>query len=317
IEALMLAAEALPLYKRARSVARVIRSERTAEIQSAHDLAMAEVKLDRTIDLLKRQLKVNPKNEAAARKLLEILIGEADRPAEVRKYSFLAPKPLKPLVAAATEATGELQAAQHLELGKWLHLRAREAPEEFQNDLLSRAKQHLESFLEQGPDTGANHAIATLLMRAVEADLDKSAAETPQPKKTAIEFAAEQSMKLFPKGTRHGAFPVQTVEDARGPFHGKGVYFRQMGGRDTDIYYRIASARPVKEIYYKGAASLNLKIEILDLKGRVLSSVGPFSKKNVWQEYTIKVPPKAGRRFILHFHNTISTWFYIHKIELR
>ena len=78
-------------------------------------------------------------------------------------------------------------------------------------------------------------------------------------------------MKLFPKGTRHGEFPVQTVDDARGPFFDKGVYFRQMGGRDTDIYYRITSARSVKEIYYKGAASRGMKIQIMDLKGRVLA----------------------------------------------
>ena len=166
LEALMLSAEsaenpaeALPLYKRARSVARVIRSDRAPEVQAAHDLALAEMQLARTVDLLKRQLKVNSKNEAAARKLLEILIGEANQPAEARKYSFLAPEPLKPVVAAATESTGKLQPAQHLELGKWLHLRTKEAPEEFRHSLLSRAKQHLEAFLEKGPDTGANRAI--------------------------------------------------------------------------------------------------------------------------------------------------------------
>ena len=124
-------------------------------------------------------------------------------------------------------------------------------------------------------------------------------------------------MKLFTVGTSHSSFPPQEVDDARGPFFGKGIYFRQNSGRDQDIYYKISSSKTVREIYYKGAATRRMTMSVLDLKGKVLASAGPFSRGNVWEEYTLKVPAKAGRRFILHFHNEISMWFYINKIELR
>ncbi|MDH3582669.1 MAG: hypothetical protein OER86_00450 [Phycisphaerae bacterium] len=308
-------AEAVGLYGRARTTARTIRSDQLEQIQGMYNWSVGQQKLAQQIKALKGQLKANPKNTPLAKTLLSLLIGEANQPTEARKYSFLADDELKPIVKLAL--IEKRAPDQSLTLARWYQNRARLAEKPYKADLLTRARGGIEDYLDRGPSEGPQRAIASLQLRAINQELDKLADSGPRPRKTTIQFVADKSMKLFPIGTSQSGFPPQETIDPRGPFLGKGIFFRQNNHRDTDIYYTISSAKQVKEIYYKGAATRRFKMEILDSKGRVIATMSSQGKGNVWDEYTLKVPAKAGRKFVLHFQNVISTWFYINKIELR
>ena len=138
------------------------------------------------------------------------------------------------------------------------------------------------------------------------------------PTETKIEFIGQTSMKLYDKGAKFSKLPQQQTDDALGPFEGKGVYFKQRNGLDTSVSYKISSAKPVREIHFKGAATDRMTMEILDLEGKIVfASSGPFRRGNVYSEHKVKVPAKAGQRFILRFRNHTSTWFYIEKLTLK
>ncbi|MBT4820227.1 MAG: PQQ-binding-like beta-propeller repeat protein, partial [Lentisphaerae bacterium] len=100
---------------------------------------------------------------------------------------------------------------------------------------------------------------------------------SPPPLVTELRFMAEESMKTYGKGQRHGRFPVQESNDPLSPFSGKGIYFQQRKGQDTEVVYTIRSSEPVREIHFRGAASFRLQLEIADLSNTViLASTGPF-----------------------------------------
>jgi hypothetical protein len=125
-------------------------------------------------------------------------------------------------------------------------------------------------------------------------------------------------MKPYAKGTKHGKFPLQDHADLLAPFSGQGTYFQQRERRDTELLFRIESKDPVREIRYRGAATFNTQIQILDTGGRlVLANAGPFNEGNEYSEHIIRVPQRAGQRFILRFRNNASTWFYIENLELK
>lgn len=143
-------------------------------------------------------------------------------------------------------------------------------------------------------------------------------ADVPPPAKTRFVYIAEKSMTPFPKGTRHGAFPVQQSEEPSDCFSGKGIYFQQNGGKDTELYFRVESTKPVGKIHFKGAATAQMRMEILNTTGDlVLATAGPFREGNVYSQHHIEVPPSAGHRFILKFRNQAGVWFYIEKLTLR
>ncbi len=147
-------------------------------------------------------------------------------------------------------------------------------------------------------------------------DPDKTSRK-PTRRKRNITFRADMSMPLFPMGTRHGEFPVQQTIDPLGPFKGLPVYFQQKGATLKDIYYEVEWYPPVREIYYKGAAWQNMSMEVLDPKGRVVARFGPQGGGNRWLECRLAVPAGVGSKFVLHFHNEISTWFFIATIQFR
>jgi outer membrane protein assembly factor BamB len=143
-------------------------------------------------------------------------------------------------------------------------------------------------------------------------------ASLPPPERTRFTYMAEGSMKPFSRGTRHAGLAVQQEEDPTAPFAGKGIYFQQNKGRDRHLYFRIESGDPVREIHFRGAATAQMRMEILDAGGDlVLAKAGPFRKGNVYSEHRIQVPPIAGRRFILKFRNLAGHWFYIEELALR
>ncbi|HEY3323885.1 MAG TPA: serine/threonine-protein kinase [Planctomycetota bacterium] len=131
--------------------------------------------------------------------------------------------------------------------------------------------------------------------------------------KPEITFRADESMKMFPSGQKFGEFPVQEGRDPLAPFENKAAYFMQKSG--TDVVYDVSSSRPLKQIRWKGAAMQNMTIEILDTKGAVLTTGGPYQGGNRWAEFTVNFEPRKD--FVLRFRNHVSVWYLIAEIELK
>jgi len=148
------------------------------------------------------------------------------------------------------------------------------------------------------------------------AEIEKIGASKIAPRRTRkIAFVAGMSMRPYPPGSKQMSFPTQTTADPRGPFAGQPVYFQQKTGKN--VVYEIQWHPPVRQIYYRGAAWKNMTIEVLNSKGAVLARTGPHGGGNKWSEVVLNLPPNAGNRFFLRFHNEISTWFFIARVEFR
>ena len=120
-------------------------------------------------------------------------------------------------------------------------------------------------------------------------------------------------MKLFASGYKTGQFPAQDGDDPLGPFDNKPTYFQQQTG--TDVFYDVHSPRPLKQLRWKGAAMRNMTIEVLDAKGNVITTGGPYEGGNKWAEFTVNFEPH--KEFTLRFSNHISQWYLISELELK
>jgi hypothetical protein len=131
--------------------------------------------------------------------------------------------------------------------------------------------------------------------------------------KPEITFRADESMKMFPEGHKQGEFPAQAAQDPLAPFENKAAYFMQKTG--TDVVYDVRSARPLKQLRWKGAAMQKMTIDILDAKGAVLTSGGPYNGGNTWAEFNVTFEPR--KEFTIRLRNHVSVWYFISEIELK
>jgi hypothetical protein len=106
---------------------------------------------------------------------------------------------------------------------------------------------------------------------------------------------------------------VQVGEDPLGPFENKATYFNQKTG--TDVVYEVRSTRPLKSLRWKGAAMQKMMIEILDAKGNVVASGGPYNGGNNWAEFSINFEPR--KEFTLRLRNFVSMWYLVTELELK
>jgi hypothetical protein len=81
-------------------------------------------------------------------------------------------------------------------------------------------------------------------------------------------------------------------DDPLAPFSGKPIYFDQRTG--TDAVYRIRSGRPVTRVHWMGATMTPMRIEVLDLGGKIAAEKGPLGGGNPWAEFTLDFPRAAG-----------------------
>jgi hypothetical protein len=146
----------------------------------------------------------------------------------------------------------------------------------------------------------------------IEADQRMETCLRQAPVKTRISFVGDKSMKLFPIGHRQGQFPEQKSDDPTAPFRGEAIYYDQRTG--TDVVFEVRSGLKLKKLSWKGAAMVNMTIEVLDPVGTVLAKGGPWGGGNVWAEYSLDFPPSS--RFSLRLRNHVSVWYLIDKIEL-
>ena len=131
--------------------------------------------------------------------------------------------------------------------------------------------------------------------------------------KPEITFRADDSMKMFPPGQHFGDFPAQEGQDPLAPFDNKAAYFMQKTG--TDVVYDVRSPHALKSLRWKGAAMQNMTIEILDAKGTVLTTGGPYQGGNKWAEFSIAFEPR--KEFTLRLRNHISMWYFVGELELK
>jgi predicted Ser/Thr protein kinase len=129
---------------------------------------------------------------------------------------------------------------------------------------------------------------------------------------TRIVFVPEESMKPYPVGQRFGMFPEQKSDDALGPFRGEPIYFNQKTG--TDVVYQVRSGRKLKRLSWRGAAMVDMTIEILDLAGNVIAKGGPWGGGNTWADFTLDFPPTS--RFSLRLRNHIGAWYLVDTVKL-
>lgn len=313
-------------FVRARSTARSLKSDRLDEIQDDYNAAVVRKKvLDRVLQL-QAQIEADPEAPDALRQtLFTLVLVELEDLPRAQQLVKLADDATAKVVAHFETKPADLPAETALALGQWYGQAGSTTAPQGSASLsptsrlaaLGKASMYYKVYLKKHASEDDARAQAKTTLSQVTAQieaLEEKLARDPA-RKTSVTFIADKSMKPCAKGQRYGSFPIQQGADARGPFAGSGVYFSQPTGQE--VYYLIKSRKRIRAVYYKGAATSKMKMQILDTKGRVLASAGPFNEGNVWSEHAIKVPTKAAYRFILHFHNAASTWFYIDTLVMR
>jgi len=315
---------AVALYREALTVAIRIAPDRRAEITAMRNDAMGRQRLIAKVEQLKKVI-LSSENDAVAKsavkQLLDIFIVQLDDPAAAAEYAFMAEgDQAKANVKAAGMELADIDESQAEQLGLWYHDLSKSAPKQAKSAMLERAKMYFEKYLEMHGDQDIKGvAVRTVKLKSIDAELEKlnktaTPTRKPKPVQPRIAFLPQKRMKPDQPGAQRGGFPVQQTDDPLGPFVGKGVYFSQT---TQEVFYEVLLRRRVRQLYWKGAASSNMRIEFLDLRGNLLGSAGPFNKGNTWSEHVVNIPPRAGTHFVLRFHNEAGSWYYIDTIRLK
>ncbi len=304
------------LYREALTVAKRLNLPEQDDISQKLIAGVHLVNIQSAIDRLRAKLGANPDDTASRNRLIQLYLIGMDLPAEaasrltddcdetLRKYVPLAAKPLE-----------ELKEAQCLALAQWYEqLIDKGSTPTSKANAAARGIGCYRHFLSVHKAKDAMGVGATLAMKSLEERMKKLGGTVRLIHRNRNIFRAKDSMKPLAKGTRHRSFPAQDTDDAVGPFSGKGVYFDQKTGRD--VVYEIYSSRPIRGVYYKGGAIYGTTIEFLDVRGKRIAGVGPFSGGNAWAEFTLKLPRGSPNHVLLKFHNTASGWFYIDTLKL-
>ncbi|MBL7219750.1 MAG: hypothetical protein ISS69_06540 [Phycisphaerae bacterium] len=309
---------AVTAYREAYSVASMLKMDSKNEL--ARDLRRAThfLGVSQKVDRYETALKAKPDHAATRTLLLNALVIDLDAPARAVKYlNDDVDQAYSTYVPLAAGAPGDLKTDVCRELGDWYYkaLTPR-AAQLSKTAMLVRARGYYQQFLDENTAKDVKSLAAKMNLSKIDKELEKLAsAGMPVVRPDRITFHAKQSMAPFKAGKKFDSFPVQKDADALGPFSGSGVYFNQKTGKD--VYYEIHTSRPIKSIYYKGAAIFNTQIQVLNPRGKPLAVMGPLKGGNSWAEYTLELPKGAGNHVFLKFRNDASTWFYINTITLK
>jgi len=311
--------EAAGAYREAYSVASALNLDSKNEI--ARDLRMAThfMGVSQKVERYETTLKKAKGDHVVTRaSLLKALVIDLDDPARAAKYlTDDVDQAFRTYVPLASREAGELQTNVCRELGDWYYKAlAPKAAQLSKAQMLVRARGYYQQFLDEHTAQDVAHLSAKMNISKIDKELDKLASAgmpVERPRRSRIVFLAKKSMAPFKAGKRCGKFPVQKGHSALGPFSGSGVYFDQKTGKD--VVYEIRTSRPIRVLYYKGAAIFGTTIEFFSPSGKRIAGMGPLKGGNSWQEFTLKLPRSVGNHVFLRFHNTASTWFYIDTIK--
>jgi len=309
--------EAAAAYREAYSAASMLNLP--VKIELARDLRFATHSLNvlKKVEQYKTALKAKPDSVATRTLLVNALVVDLDAPARAVEYlNDDVDQACRTYVPLAAKDASDVQGDVCREMGDWYYKAlAPKAVQLSKPAMLVRAQTYYQQFLDGESAKGLAGVAVKMTVSKIDKELEKlGSTGVSSSHKPGVVFHADKSMRPFKKGKKFMSFPVQESEDARSPFAGKGVYFDQKTGKD--VVYEIRLARPIRAIYYKGAAVFKTRIEVWSPKGKLLSGIGPLKGQNTWAEFTLKVPRTAGRHFFLKFHNTAGQWFYIDTIKL-
>jgi len=307
-------AAALPLCRRAQTVARLVNSE----TKSAVDARLASLgqlaKLVREADELKKQLDADAQNVAVREKLVRLCLVDMDSPAEAAKYvEGVADESLRKYVPAAVKALDAVPELACTEMADWYKALADSASPAAKGAMLVRAQAYYQRFLGLHETADISRIKAAMLLKKVEEDLKRVASPDARPVRLRITPLPELSMKPFPVGHKEMFFPAQETVDLLAPFAGKPIYFNQHTGKN--VVYEVRSPKALSQLYFKGAAMFKLTFEILDLDGKTVAKGGPYEGGNKWGEFTLEFPPR--RIFRLKVHNEAGNWLFINNLTFK
>jgi len=140
-------------------------------------------------------------------------------------------------------------------------------------------------------------------------------APTPErpgaPELLKLNYVADSSAKLEPKGYRWKSFPEMDTDDPTAMIRGIPVYFDLHTGKT--VHFMVDSAKPLTKLIYTGIAFHKFSIEIRDLNGKNITGVGPFNYGN--KENTIEVPLPGITQFEIVINDDDTIWLLIEKMR--
>jgi hypothetical protein len=165
-------AEGAVLCRRAELVARTIKSDRLADIDSRQKALAAALKTLREADALKALLQKNPQNAQVREKLVRLCLVDLDNPAEAAKHvEGLADPSLAKYVPAAAKGLDATPELASKELGEWYRTLAEGAPPAAKEAMYARAKAYYERFLELHTAEDLERTTAALVLKKVAAEI--------------------------------------------------------------------------------------------------------------------------------------------------
>ena len=312
--------EAVVAYREAFATASMLKLDSKNEVGRDLRVATHLLGVSQKADRYETALKAKPDHAATRTLLLNALVIDLDAPAKAVKYlNDDVDQAFSTYVPLAAGDPGDLKTDVCRELGDWYYKAlSPKAALLSKSVMLVRAQTYYQQFLDKSTTKDVKSLAVTMNLSKIDKELEKLASAgmpVVRPSRNRIIFHAKQSMAPFKNGKQFGKFPVQKGADALGPFSGSGIYFDQKTGKE--VYYEIYSSRPIKSIYYKGAAIFNTHIQVLSPKGKLLAAMGPLKGGNSWHEYTLKLPSSTGNHVFLKFRNDATAWFYINTITLK
>jgi hypothetical protein len=110
----------------------------------------------------------------------------------------------------------------------------------------------------------------------------------PQRSGVNASFLKQGSASLKEKGFRDGRNPKMETDDPDAVFESKPVYFDMRFA--NEVHYDVESIAPLTELSYTGVRFANFRIEILDPKGALITSSGPYSEGNPQKVIRMPLP---------------------------
>ncbi len=176
--------EAAAVCRRAQTVARAVKSDRSEEIEARQKQLAQTLRTLREIAGVKTLIQRNPGNTAAREKLVRLYLVDRDDPAEAARHlEGVKDKSLRkyvPAVAKGVEAAPELAC---MELGEWYRGLGEKAAPGAQAAMYARAKAYYERFLSLHTRDDLQRTQATLALKEIQAAFEKSGG--PPPAKSA------------------------------------------------------------------------------------------------------------------------------------
>jgi len=185
--------EAATVCRRAQTVARAVKSDRSEEIEARQKQLAQTLRTLREIESVEALIQRNPENTAAREKLVRLYLVDRDDPAEAAKHlEGVKDKSLRKYVSAVAKGVEAAPELACMELGEWYRGLGEVAAPGAQAAMFARAKAYYERFLSLHTPDDLQRTQATLALKEIQAAFEKSGGPPP------AKFARGQWIDLLP-----------------------------------------------------------------------------------------------------------------------